>query len=71
MMTNEKPPIEIVRDWFELYLSEQRSIAKSLGLPPCGAESQLEWGKRVLMTAKERDALPFVSTAIAAARARR
>lgn len=71
MTTTERPPLGIVRGWFELYLSEQRGIAKSLGLPPQGAESQIEWGKRVLMTAKERDALPYVSNAIAAALAQR
>ena len=56
--------LNVVREWFELYLSEQREIAASLGLPPQGASGQLEWGKLVLMTAKEKGELPRVAVAI-------
>ncbi len=59
--------LDVVRDWFELYLSEQRKIAASLGLPPQGQSSLLEWGKLVLMTAKEKGELPRVAEEITVA----
>lgn len=59
--------LNIVRDWFDLYLSEQRKIAASLGLPPQGASSQMDWSKLVLTTAKERGELPRVAEEITVA----
>jgi hypothetical protein len=59
--------LSIVRDWFALYLSEQRKIAASLGLPPQGQSSQMEWSTLVLTTAKERGELPRVAEQITVA----
>lgn len=59
--------LHIVRDWFDLYLSEQRKIAASLGLPPQGQSSQLDWGNLVLTTAKEKGELPRVAEEITVA----
>jgi hypothetical protein len=57
--------LNVVRNWFDLRLSQQREIAASLDLPPQGASSQLDWGKLVLATAKERGELPIVAERIA------
>jgi hypothetical protein len=59
---------DVVRNWFELRLSQQREIAASLGLPPPqGTSTGIEWGKLVLTTAKEKGELARVAAAITAA----
>jgi len=56
----------VIRNWFELYLSAQRDVAASLGLPPQGTASQIDWGKLVLMTAKDAGELPRLAAEIVA-----
>lgn len=58
---------DVVRNWFELRTSQQREIAASLGLPPQGASTGIEWGKLVLTTAKEKGELARVASAITTA----
>jgi hypothetical protein len=56
----------VVRRWFALRLSQQRTIAASLGLPPQGTSGQFDWGKLVLLTAKEKGELPRVAAELEA-----
>jgi hypothetical protein len=58
---------DVVRKWFELRLSQQREIAASIGLPPQGTATGIEWGKLVLTTAKDKGELPRVAAAISSA----
>jgi hypothetical protein len=58
---------DVVRQWFELRLSQKRDIATSLGLPAQGLSTDIEWGTLVLMTAKKNGELARVAAAIASA----
>ena len=62
--------LNVVRHWFTIRLSEQREIAASLGLPPQGTLSNIDWGKLVLKTAKNRGELARIVEKIAALSAR-
>jgi hypothetical protein len=62
--TTEPVYRDVVRKWFELRISQQRDIAFLLNLPAQGYSGDLEWGKLVLMTAKERGELARIAKEI-------